>query len=105
MEVQEEELNDMLFTHTVSEQATVTLHSDDFLETFLVSQPIVLNAQFSNEVNIQEEEFQDMLFTQTVSEQATFRVHEEDFSVPLLLQELIYDQINFDDVSRGVQSF
>ena len=54
---------------------------------------------------VQEEEIQDMLFTQTVSEQATFTLHEEDFSVPLLLQEPIYNQINFDDFSQEVQSF
>ena len=104
VEVQEEELNDMLHIHTVSEQATGTLHSDDFLETFSVSQPIVFIDQVYPEVNIEEEEVNDRLFSQTISEQPTVTLHQENFSVPLILQQPVYHQLNFDEFCEELQN-
>ena len=75
MEVQEEELDDMLHVNTTSEQATVKIHLDDFLETFSVSQPIVFIDQVIKEVNIEEEEVKDM-FTQSFGEQTLCTLHQ-----------------------------
>ena len=77
--------------------------NEDFLETCSVSKPIVLKAQVSNEVNIEEEEINDMLFTQSVGEQVICTLHQENFSVPLLLQQPVYHQLNFDDICEEVQ--
>ena len=60
VEIEEEEVTEMLQVHTHSEQASVKIHLDEFMETCSVSKPIVLKQQVYNEVNMEEEEIQDI---------------------------------------------